>query len=86
MREEALKVSVPERVSAKGLSLEQYRQRIVIDECKFCGFVGLKQQPVQHYSHDGGWKVRGLSVLQWLFVVCPKCAYEWALNYLGVPR
>lgn len=42
--------------------------------------------PIQHYPHPGGWKVAGEEGRQWLYVVCPKCGYQWALWKLGFPR
>lgn len=67
------------------LSLKWYRRQIKQDVCGFCNFHGLKQQPVQHYDHTGGWKVKGMAKLQWLYVICP-CSQQWALNCLGVAR
>jgi len=46
----------------------------------------LSGQTVHLYKHSGGWKVRGFVDLQWLYVVCPKCGYQWALWKLGLSR
>lgn len=52
-----------------------------------CGFEGLHSEPIQGYSnHPGGWDITGSGPYWWLFVVCPKCDYAWALWKLGVAR
>lgn len=50
-----------------------------------CG-ADLKDQPIIAYPHGAGWKVKDLDSLQWLYIVCPKCHYQWALWKLGVSR
>jgi hypothetical protein len=46
----------------------------------------LNDEPIKAYPHDGGWKVKGLDGLWWLYITCPKCGYDWALWKLGVRR
>lgn len=48
--------------------------------------IDLSNLPVQHYPHSGGWIIAGYEKRQWLYVVCPRCGYQWALSKLGVPR
>jgi hypothetical protein len=57
--------------------------------CRWCG--AELHGPVQAYPHEGGWIVRGMGGRThegrwWLYIKCPKCAYDWALWRLGVPR
>lgn len=61
--------------------------------CKWCGHALCG--PAVGHPHDGGWVVPGLHSGEkhggpegrwWLFVVCEKCNYEWALWKLGVSR
>lgn len=66
-------------------TLEDYRSQIKRDKCD-CGHEGLKSLHIEHYPHGAGWPVQGFPELQWLYVTCPKCKYEWALWKLGVPR
>lgn len=53
--------------------------------CHWCN-ASLKNQPIYAYKHSGGWKVKGLDALMWLYIVCPNCLYQWALWKLGVKR
>jgi hypothetical protein len=65
-------------------TLDDYRTMVTHGVCRFCG-TGLPDT-VLHYPHPGGWPVRGLDGLQWLYLQCVKCEYCWALWKLGVPR
>lgn len=69
----------------ESLTLDDYREQIKRTKCD-CGFEGLHFLPIEHYPHNGGWHVHGFNGKQWLYVVCPKCDYQWALWKLGVPR
>jgi hypothetical protein len=53
--------------------------------CSFCGS-SLKGVPISYYPHDAGWTVSGLVGKFWLYLVCPKCGYQWALWKLGVKK
>jgi len=58
--------------------------------CKF-GYnhsesVSLQGEAIHAYPHDAGWKVKGIQGLHWLYIICPKCGYQWALHKLGLPR
>lgn len=66
-------------------TLDYYRVKIRKTICS-CGFTGLRDLPIQHYVHPGGWKLEGFPKLQWLYVECPKCFRQWALWKLGVRR
>ena len=35
---------------------------------------------IGHYGHSGGWDVSDYPVRQWLYVVCGRCGYQWALD------
>ena len=70
----------------QSISLEEYRKLLKLNECRRCHFEGLLQEVISHYPHSGGWKVQGFDKPQWLFIVCPKCKYQWALWKLGVSR
>jgi len=54
-------------------------------QCGFCGTI-LEGEPIRQYPHKAGWPVKGFDKLQWLFVKCPKCGYDWNLSKLGVAR
>jgi len=66
------------------LTLDEYRARIEQDVCRWCG-TGLPET-VQHYAHPGGLSVVGLVGLQWLYIECARCDYQWALWKLGVKK
>jgi hypothetical protein len=63
---------------------EPFRKAITDHNCN-CG-QDLTGEPILRYDHDAGWKVKGIEKRQWLFITCPKCAYEMALWKMGVPR
>ena len=68
-------------------TLEEIRKLIKIKTCRWCDDkVSLIDSPIEHYDHSGGWNVKGFPVKQWLYIVCPKCGYQWALWKLGVSR
>ena len=48
--------------------------------------VPLENEPIEHYDHSDGWPLEGHEELQWLYVECPQCKYQWSLRKLGVPR
>ena len=56
--------------------------RDVIDRakihCKYCGTL-LKGKNLKWYKHDGGRLVKDFPYRVWLYVVCEKCKYQWAL-------
>jgi hypothetical protein len=65
-------------------TLDDYRGQVRRELCRWDN-VPLPET-VLYYPHPGGWPVRGMQGLQWLFLRCPKCDYDWALSKLGVPR
>jgi len=67
-------------------TFEDYRKQIKKDKCRWCGFEGLKELPIEYYPHSGGWSVDGIPHKVWLYITCPKCKYSWALWKLGVQR
>ncbi len=66
-------------------TLEDYKKLIKAKECKWCG-ESLEDEPIEGYTHSGGWSVFGEHVKKWLYIECPKCGYEWNLSKIGVPR
>lgn len=64
--------------------LNFYRDKVTKNRCRWDNArLPLK---VNHYEHEGGWKVDGFAKKQWLSLKCPKCGYAWSLWKLGVPR
>lgn len=68
-------------------TLDDYKKLIKANECSWCG-TSIEDEPIEMYSHDGGWTVDGEHVKKWLYIECPHpdCEYQWALSKLGVPR
>jgi len=66
------------------MKLEDYEKLIKGKKCKWCG-TELPQK-IEYYEHSGGWVVEGFDSKLWLYVVCPKCKYQWALWKLGIKR
>ena len=63
-----------------------FRDQITKDECRICGYKGLKDLPIVGYpNHPGGWDINDSSYW-WLFIQCPGCNYQWSLWKLGVAR
>jgi len=50
----------------------------------------LTKRDIEGYPHGDGWNVYRADGTRigkfWLYIVCPKCGYEWALWKLGVDR
>lgn len=78
-------------------TVQDYLKQIENLDCKWCRgrdheetglllIVPLKGQLLEHYDHDGGWPLAGHKELQWLYVTCPNCNYQWSLAKLGIPR
>lgn len=67
-------------------TLKEYREAIEGQRCRFCGTPLTRG--IEGYPHEDGWRVRGYSERQWLYTTCPnpRCHYQWALSYLGIPR
>lgn len=67
-------------------TLADYEKAIKGQRCKFCGTPLTRG--IEGYPHEDGWRVRGYSERQWLYTTCPnpRCHYQWALSYLGIPR
>lgn len=65
------------------MKLEDYEALVKDKKCNSChGSLGK----IKYYPHAGGWRVDGFSERVWLYKVCKKCGYEWALWKLGVER
>jgi len=52
-------------------------------DCRWCQ--ADLNLPTYGAPHDGGWNVPGMG-LNWLWLHCDKCGYDWALWKLGLPR
>jgi hypothetical protein len=50
----------------------------------WCGRKDIHLLPLHMDNHPDGYSVEGHFHLQWLWVMCPECKYEWALWKLGV--
>lgn len=73
-------------------NLAFYQEQLKGRVCKDClmkasfRMVPLENEPIEHYDHSDGWPLEGHEELQWLYVECPQCKYQWSLRKLGVPR
>jgi hypothetical protein len=47
-------------------------------KCHWC-LTDLSNENIKAYPHNGGLELEGRSGLFWLYIICPKCGYEWAL-------
>lgn len=52
--------------------------------CRWCG--ADLPSTVYGYPHSEGWEVEGYEERLWLYMLCTKCGYQWALWKLGVSR
>jgi len=69
------------------MELQKYIELITKTKCTFCGRkLPIRDSAIKMYPHDGGWNVNGYDKKQWLYIICPKCGYQWALWKLGVSR
>lgn len=76
--------------------IQDYQKQLEGKDCKWCRrknydngtneIVLLENEPIAHYEHDGGHPVDGFHANRWLYVVCPKCKYQWSLGKLGLPK
>ena len=66
------------------MRLEDYEKLVEGKKCRWCG--AELPAKVEHYPHGDGWEVEGFQQKQWLYVVCPRCGYSWALWKLGISR
>jgi hypothetical protein len=41
---------------------------------------------LQHDDHSGGWKVKGIKTLQWLWFHCEGCNYDTSLQTFGIDK
>lgn len=64
---------------------QPFKNQIQITSCRWCG-ADLSEEPIRAYPHSAGWTVLGFEEPQWLYIVCPRCGYQWALWKLGFPR
>jgi len=71
------------------MKLEDYQKALQTldlfrDTC-FCGAPIDREAEIQHYDNSAGFPVDGFPKLQWLYIVCPTCEHQWALNKI-LPR
>lgn len=64
------------------MTIQDYEKIITGAKCRWCQ-AELPTQ-IEHEDHPGGWKIEGYEMLQWLWVTCKKCKYQWSLWKLGV--
>lgn len=63
-------------------TLAHYQQLVTGKTCRWCQ---TELPPaIQHYTHHDGFQVANFEMPQWLYVVCPRCDYQWALWKLGI--
>lgn len=65
-----------------GSDAEEIYSQLETKNCKYCG-TPLPHTPIHCYEHSNGWIVKGFQEKQWLFIICPKCNYQWSLWKLG---
>ena len=80
----------------KAPTIQDYQRQLSGKDCKWCRrenydngtteIVPLDNEPIEHYEHDGGYPVEGYKTNRWLYVVCPKCNYQWSLWKLGISK
>ena len=81
-------VNIDRILLGKKLSQEQSDRiftQAPIKKCRCCN-AELKGIRINWYHHKGGWKIEGMSMRVWLFIICPKCSYQNALWKLGYNR
>jgi len=66
--------------------LSEYASAITKTTCTCGATIPSGPENIEHYPHEGGWRVVGMRGRQWLFIHCRACGYDWALWKLGVPR
>lgn len=66
--------------------LGEYANLITRKNCSCGATLQTSAWNIQHYCHEGGWKVKGFNEKQWLYIHCNECGYDWALWKLGVAR
>lgn len=45
--------------------------------CRICNNK-LNEKEIESYDHEGGIKVPYSDTLQWVYVHCTKCGYDWS--------
>lgn len=63
-------------------TIKDYAVQIVDRTCRWCQ--AKLNNKMHGYKHEGGYPVAGFEMPQWLYVVCPKCDYQWSLRKLGI--
>jgi hypothetical protein len=69
-------------------TLQDYYEQLMktsTGKCEWCGHPFLLRN-MQHFDHSDGWPLEGSALLQWVFVHCTYCRYDWAIWKLGVER
>lgn len=85
-------IETPDAMADTKPTLAHYQSLLNGKFCKNCfqrhvpKKASLANEPIEHYDHSGGWPLAGHDELQWLYVECSKCEYQWALSKLGIPR
>jgi hypothetical protein len=64
------------------IEAEEIFAKLEITACKHC-LTPLPHDVIHCYEHSNGWVVKGFEKKQWLFIICPKCFYQWSLWKLG---
>jgi hypothetical protein len=62
------------------MKIDDYEKMLDGKTCRWCKTP--LTDGISSYEHEGGYEVEGLEGKQWLYTVCPKCEYEWALGKL----
>jgi predicted nucleic acid-binding Zn ribbon protein len=64
-------------------TIKDYQKQLDGKKCRFCK-EKLEHCEIKMYNHPAGYEVEGMTSPQWLYVVCPKCGYEWSLKKLNI--
>ena len=76
----------PIAVTTEKPTLAEYEQ-ITPKDCRWCEDKGKGTLgPLEYHDHSAGWPVKGFEKLQWLYRICSRCGYQWAIWKLGVSR
>lgn len=65
-------------------ALAPYQEAAEKKVCRWCKapLVGK----IEFYAHAGGYSVKGGVQKLWIYTVCPRCDYSWAMQKLGIPE
>ena len=68
---------------------EQLVNAAIPNEKDVCSDCELRlRSEIYYFPHSAGWIVQGINNNEpvWLYKICPKCHYQWAISKLGVAR